>query len=184
MPYNNKKRKENSSNHKKAIIDAAKDLVRKNGYNNVSVEQICKAAGVAKGSFYIHYTAKDEIISDLIGDGFDNIKSNAKNIKGQESIRSFIIESVKMIMEAGLKTAQMWFSDAVRSSEYGRQKMKYDYDTIKELIEPWEDDKEIAEAISMKIISSYYGALVLWCISDGNIDPLSQVEKSLDKIIQ
>ena len=43
-------------------------------YNKASVDQICNAAGVAKGSFYIYYKAKDDIIPDLSGFGLDEIK--------------------------------------------------------------------------------------------------------------
>ena len=180
MTYNNKKREEGSENHKKAIIKAAKELISKGGYNKTSVDQICNAAGVAKGSFYIHYKAKDDIIPDLIGFGFDEIKSNAKKQTGLCSVRLFVLESVKLIMNAGLKMAQMWFSDSVQASVYGQQKLKYDLNTITELLMLCKLDETEAKSYSSKIVSLYYGALVLWCISDGKVNPSSELEKSLD----
>ena len=180
MVYNNKKREESSGNHKKDIIKAAKELISKDGYNKTSVDQICNAAGVAKGSFYIHYTAKDDIIPDLIGFGFDEIKNNAKKQKGLCSIRFFVLESVKLIMNAGLKMAQMWFSDSVQGSVYGQQKLKYDLDAITELLMLCKLNEMEAKRYSSKIVSLYYGALVLWCISDGKINPHSELENSLD----
>lgn len=180
MAYNNKKREESSDKHKQAIIEAAKELISKDGYNKTSVDQICNAAGVAKGSFYIHYKAKDDIIPDLIGFGFDEIKNNAKKQKGLCSIRFFVLESVKLITNAGLKMAQMWFSDSVQVSVYGQQKLKYDLNTITELLMLCKLDETDAKSYSSKIVSLYYGALVLWCISDGGIDPFLELEKSLD----
>ena len=180
MAYNNRKREESSGNHKKAIIEVAKELISKDGYNKISVDRICKAAGVAKGSFYIHYKSKEDIIPDLIVSGFDEIKNNAKKQKGWGSIKFFVLESVRLIMNAGLKMAQMWFSDSVQASEYGRQKLKYDLDTISELLMLCKLDEIDSKNCSSKIVSLYYGALVLWCISDGVINSFLELEKSLD----
>ena len=173
MSYNNKKREENSANHKKAIIESAKALVYKEGYNNISVEKICSEAGVAKGSFYIHYKSKDDIIPDLIGNGFDEIKVKAYGYKNWGGIKFFVIESAKLIVEMGLKMAQMWFSDSVKSTEYGRYKLGYDYDAINELLVSLGVEKTKVPEYADKIMSSFYGALILWCMSDGKIDPVN-----------
>ncbi|MBR5752988.1 MAG: TetR/AcrR family transcriptional regulator [Clostridia bacterium] len=37
-------------------------LFREEGYRNVTVNKICEAAGVTKGSFYHHFDSKDDII--------------------------------------------------------------------------------------------------------------------------
>ncbi len=47
------KREENAIQTKTKIIEAAKTLIRENGIDNVSVDDITKLAGVAKGSYYV-----------------------------------------------------------------------------------------------------------------------------------
>jgi TetR/AcrR family transcriptional regulator, transcriptional repressor for nem operon len=43
------------------LIDAAHMLVRKQGYSATSVDEICAAAGVSKGSFFHHFASKEAL---------------------------------------------------------------------------------------------------------------------------
>jgi TetR/AcrR family transcriptional regulator, transcriptional repressor for nem operon len=43
------------------LIDAAHMLVRRQGYSATSVDQICAAAGVSKGSFFHHFASKEAL---------------------------------------------------------------------------------------------------------------------------
>ena len=44
------------------LIEAAIDLIYKHGYAGVSVDHLCEAAGVKKGSFYHFFKTKDELV--------------------------------------------------------------------------------------------------------------------------
>jgi AcrR family transcriptional regulator len=48
-----------------AIIDAALDLFRQYGYRRTSMEDIARAANVAKGTLYIYFKSKDELFEAL-----------------------------------------------------------------------------------------------------------------------
>jgi len=50
------------------IIDAAKTLFDAHGFDAVSVNQIVKAANVAKGTFYQYYDTKIDILADVVRD--------------------------------------------------------------------------------------------------------------------
>jgi TetR/AcrR family transcriptional repressor of nem operon len=43
------------------LLDAACDVVRAKGYAGTTVDDICQAAGVTKGSFFYHFKSKDEL---------------------------------------------------------------------------------------------------------------------------
>src|SRR5438128_2712935 len=43
------------------LLDAAKDSFARRGYGDVNVDDICRAARIAKGSFYRHYRSKEEL---------------------------------------------------------------------------------------------------------------------------
>jgi AcrR family transcriptional regulator len=57
-------RKEQAANTKKRIFETAVSLVKEKGYENVTVSEICKTAGLAKGSFYVHYKSKEDIVRE------------------------------------------------------------------------------------------------------------------------
>lgn len=56
------------SKHKKEITDAALRLFREKGYENVSVNDICSQARIARSTFYSNFSGKREIIDRVIAD--------------------------------------------------------------------------------------------------------------------
>lgn len=60
---NNEKR---SAETKEKILKSAEVLFKDQGFENTSVESIVKRAGLSKGSFYVHFNSKDEIIAYFI----------------------------------------------------------------------------------------------------------------------
>ena len=68
MSYNGENRKIKADSTRKKIYESAEKLFSQNDYNKVSVDSIAEAAGVAKGSFYVHFASKDTLIAALIND--------------------------------------------------------------------------------------------------------------------
>ena len=48
------------------IFAAATQLFAQNGYHATTIAEIAKAAGVAKGTFFVHFPSKDAVISALV----------------------------------------------------------------------------------------------------------------------
>lgn len=53
---------------KRKIFESADSLFREYGFENVSVDSIVERAGIAKGSFYVHFTSKDALTAVLIAE--------------------------------------------------------------------------------------------------------------------
>lgn len=43
------------------LLDAARDIVRQQGFAATSVDQLCRAAGVTKGAFFHHFPSKEAL---------------------------------------------------------------------------------------------------------------------------
>lgn len=69
-------RQQNALITKKTIYDTAIDLFIKNGYENVKIEEITSAANVAKGTFYIYFSSKKELLYHTF-DQLDKIYEDA-----------------------------------------------------------------------------------------------------------
>ena len=54
------------SKHAALIVDTAVALFKKNGYENVSVNEICKTAGLSRSSFYSAFSGKQDIIEYVL----------------------------------------------------------------------------------------------------------------------
>lgn len=51
---------------KRRIVDKAKRLFVQKGYSAVTMNEVCEAAGVSKGSLYHHFPSKDELFLHLV----------------------------------------------------------------------------------------------------------------------
>ncbi|MEO5621402.1 MAG: TetR/AcrR family transcriptional regulator [Cypionkella sp.] len=49
-------------NSKTRLLDAALSVVRAKGYTATRIEDLCAEAGVTKGSFFHHFTSKDDLM--------------------------------------------------------------------------------------------------------------------------
>ena len=50
---------------KDKLIKAAMSMWQQHGYNNISINQICKSCGVTKGSFYHHFVSKEALLEEI-----------------------------------------------------------------------------------------------------------------------
>ncbi len=48
------------------LLDQALVLCRRDGFDSMSVEQLTRSAGVAKGTFYHYFSSKDELLEQLV----------------------------------------------------------------------------------------------------------------------
>jgi TetR/AcrR family transcriptional repressor of nem operon len=55
-----------TSDARDRILDAAQELIELRGYSALGVAEICKAAGVPKGSFYYFFESKEELALAVI----------------------------------------------------------------------------------------------------------------------
>lgn len=62
------KRKLQGAETKKRLYDIAVELFTKYNFKDISIEDITYAAGITKGTFYVHFESKDALIADIIAE--------------------------------------------------------------------------------------------------------------------
>lgn len=67
------KRQQSAQNTRKKLIQAALKLLKEKGFKAINVEEITKEAGVAKGTFYIYFKRKEDIILEYSRAPFSEI---------------------------------------------------------------------------------------------------------------
>ena len=84
------KRQENAQETRRKIYSTACSLIEEKGFANVSVEDITRACGVAKGTFYVYFRRKEEIIFECCKEWFSDVDRKAREHKGTiaEKLRS------------------------------------------------------------------------------------------------
>ncbi len=84
---------QNNNSTKNKIIMAAIDLFAEHPYEEVSIVQICKNAGVSNGIIYTYFKNKTELFKYLLEEVIRRIESYFDNIKGnnvKERLESYI----------------------------------------------------------------------------------------------
>lgn len=69
--------------NKVRLFNAAKILVFKDGIKAVSIENIARAAGVSKGSFYQYYPSKEALLLDILWQFFNAIVTHIEQVLAQ-----------------------------------------------------------------------------------------------------
>lgn len=82
MEYN-QRRKLQAKQTEQRILQAALTLMREHGYENVSVRDICRQAGITTGAFYHHFPSKEALIAKGFG-ALDNYMRQALEGRGEE----------------------------------------------------------------------------------------------------
>ena len=67
---------------KDAILDATDRLLARYGYRKMTVEDIAAEAGIGKGSIYLHFSSKEEVVLSHIDRIVDRLKERLTEIAG------------------------------------------------------------------------------------------------------
>ena len=87
---------------RKKLLDSSYELFVEKGISNVSIAEICQKAGIAKGTFYLYFTSKEDIARalnrrisfTLMQKAYDKVNHNRKDTFADNVITmaNFIID--------------------------------------------------------------------------------------------
>ena len=84
------------TNKKNEIQKAAVLIFGKKGYDNSSLDEIAKIAGVAKGTIFYYFNSKEELFSSLIDDGISILADQINRISKQNiSVKKKLEQTIK-----------------------------------------------------------------------------------------
>ncbi|MDR1835881.1 MAG: TetR/AcrR family transcriptional regulator [Fusobacteriaceae bacterium] len=78
-------------NKRQLLVEALKDLIPQKGYRNTTIDDITKAANIAKGSFYTYFKNKDEVLDEILMEKLERIEiQNAEILQTQGPLEEII----------------------------------------------------------------------------------------------
>lgn len=95
------------TNTKSKLLETANELIWKSSYGFVSVDDICNAAGIKKGSFYYYFSSKAELAVATMEESFLSYEVQIVDIFSQqdsplerfENLVNFIYEKQKQALD-------------------------------------------------------------------------------------
>jgi len=167
---------------RKKLILAAEKLIRERGFEGVSVEDVAREAGVAKGTFYTYFRRKEEVVDVIAHNRFVIAEKEAgKEETALGQISAFLTESMKYIFDTGLPVCRQWLKNVVEpEDEQGKNKLAYDAGVIRKALDAAVERGELKKdaptgALADSIAASYYGIVTVWAITNGKCDPVGLI---------
>ncbi|MFO0550242.1 MAG: TetR/AcrR family transcriptional regulator [Polyangiaceae bacterium] len=83
---------------RQALLKAARDVFASRGYHDAKVEDICDAANVAKGTYYLYFKDKRTVLEELIDSLFARLGGAILRVDVERDVRAQIEHNIRAIV--------------------------------------------------------------------------------------
>ena len=162
---------------KAKLTASARKLISERGFDNVSVEEITKDAGVAKGTFYHYFVCKEDVIREFSTRVIEEIFTTAMTMPGgpQEKLTYYFNAILHEADRMGINLIRQWIRDIMspRSAEEGAENLREGYRKIYTILKHTKEENQLKEDtpvafLTKLLLSHLYGALITWCMLGGS----------------
>ena len=178
-----------SKETKAKIFRAAKHILQKQGYEQLSIKNICEEAGVSNGSFYHHFKTKDDLLSYYIEEqpsiNPDLLDMPRNAAEAKAAIIQVYLNYVHYCQELGVEFMSNYYTPKNQSlNPLIRTERPYPIVTVHnylkkaidaDIIKPDLDLKDITTDIRMIVIGNVFE----WCLKSGEADFEGNMRRTL-----
>jgi AcrR family transcriptional regulator len=98
---------------KERIVKAAKLLFARYGFKKTTVEEICREAGIGKGTAYLHFEDKEDILREVVDEFCQTALVRLRSVVGGQSsppkaLRSFFHCKLQIVQELHVEAESNW----------------------------------------------------------------------------
>lgn len=178
---------------KTRIFNAAKRILQKQGYEELSIKNICEEAGVSNGSFYHHFKTKDDLLSYYIEEqpsinpDLLDLPSNKEEAK--EAIIYVYLNYVHYCQELGVEFMANYYTPKNQSlNPLIRTERPYPIVTVRNYLQKCMDAGIVVlnsplEEVTTDIRMIVIGNVFEWCLKNGNADFEKNMRRSLENYL-
>lgn len=178
-----------SQETRERIFEAAKIILNRDGYEKLSIKNICKEAGVSNGSFYHHFQTKDELLSYYIIDQ-SNIEPELldlpkSNQEAKEAILGVYLNYVQNCIELGVEFVAGYYSPQNQALDPTRRADRpYPIVTVQKYLEKAVAANAITMNLSVDEVVTDIRMLVIgnsfeWAMRRGEVDFSENMQRSI-----
>jgi TetR/AcrR family transcriptional regulator, transcriptional repressor for nem operon len=159
--------REEKEKSRERIIDAASRLLRKNGMNGASVDDIMKEAGMTHGGFYRHFPDKESLLAAAVADAFDHLAvlfdtmPAGRESNAADTFRSHYVSKEHRANPATGCPAAALGPDIARASEKVRAEFSQGLEKILTRLEARNKKNGASRHEAIRAFSMMLGAIIL-----------------------
>jgi hypothetical protein len=177
-------RKENAIKTREKIIDAVKRLLKEKDFASTTVCDITTVANVAKGTFYIYFKRKEDVLYELGLRSFNALANEICVMEGSifDKLAYYFQNFMKRVEVYGINVCRGWIGDVIKPENTKNNKWESDQENLKKFFEKSIENGVLKsetpiETLSYIIVSELYGMAIGWCMSAGKFEPLYWVDE-------
>ena len=179
-----------SKETKDKIFRAAKHILQKKGYDQLSIKNICEEAGVSNGSFYHHFKTKDDLLSYYIEEqpsinpDLLDLPENAEEAK--QTIIYVYLNYVHYCQELGVEFMSNYYTPKNQSlNPLIRTERPYPIITVSNYLQKVIDANIIHPSLALEDITTDIRMIVIGnvfelCLKSGDTDFEGNMKRSLE----
>ena len=187
------RQQQKSRETKEKIFQAAKRILQKKGYEELSIKNICEEAGVSNGSFYHHFKTKDDLLSYYIEDqpkidpDLLELPDNVEGVKA--GIIQVYMNYVKYCRELGVEFMSEYYDTKNQALNAAiRMERPYPIITVQKYVEKAEQAGDVSLNVSIEEFTTDIRMIVIgnvfeWCVKHGEADFEGNMSRSLGKYL-
>ena len=178
-----------SQKTKEQIFHAAKRILQRSGYENLSIKNICEEAGVSNGSFYHHFKTKDDLLSYYIEDqptvNPELLDIPQSTTEAKDAIVGVYLNYVKYCEELGVEFIAGYYTPRNQAlNPTIRTERPYPIVTVQRYLEKALDANAIQLKLSIPEIVTDIRMLVIgnafeWAMTNGEANFEENIRRSL-----
>ncbi len=178
-----------SKETKAKIFRAAKHILRKKGYEELSIKNICEEAGVSNGSFYHHFKTKDDLLSYYIEEqpSIDtDLLDIPKNVQEAKNAIIYVyLNYIHYCEELGVEFMANYYTPKNQSlNPLIRTERPYPIVTVQNYLEKCIGAGILSPSLNLGDITTDIRIIVIgnvfeWCLKNGNTDFEGNMKRSL-----
>lgn len=182
--------KKNTS--KQEIMNKAYDLFINNGYNNVSVNDICKEMDISKTTFYYYLNSKDDIIRDFYNTVSDEVMDKFVDIFDEEDsykqLQSFFTVIISRSMKIGPDLASQMMIMNLNKDQHSFDMREKLTKLGTSIVRKGQKNGTFLNKNDPKTLYTacaylFTGYEFMWCVKEGNIDWLQEMNNTFEAIL-
>jgi AcrR family transcriptional regulator len=85
------------------LLSAAKKVFSRMGYHNAQISHIIDEAGVARGTFYLHFRSKEEIFKEILKEVVAELRNIIKVVDPSRDPVEQVVENIAGVIEFALE---------------------------------------------------------------------------------
>lgn len=171
---------------KNKIFKCGENLIRKYGFDVVTVEQISKKAGVSVGTYYYYFESKMDLLREIFNKAdkyfLEQVEGNLKETGCKEQILEFFDMYVEYTLKDEIDVIKKFYTSENKMFIVDGRGMQ---NVLTNIIKAGQKNNEISnnsapEALTKMLFVVARGIIFDWCLYDGKTDLKAEMKSIIE----